>query len=98
MPRTELHDGAVESRWEQVGQRGFTLTEVMVAAVMTTAILAAGFAAVTMTQKTTRMTSQVGHTQATVRNALDMIAADLKVAGFGLQGLLAAGGGPGTVG
>lgn len=98
MRRTGFRDGAVDSRWEQTGQKGFTLTEVMVAAAMTTAILAAGFAAVTMTQKTTRMTSQVGQTQATVRSAIDMIAADLKLAGFGMQGLVGVGGGPGTVG
>lgn len=72
--------------------RGFTLTEIMVATAMTTAILAAGFAAVTVSQKTTRVTGQVGNTQATARNALDMITADLKLAGFGLQGL------PGPVG
>jgi len=49
----------------------------MVATAMTTAILAAGFAAVTVSQKTTRITGQVGTTQATARNALDMITADL---------------------
>jgi type IV pilus assembly protein PilW len=98
MRYANVHEGAVDGRREQPDQNGFTLTEVMIATAMTAAILAAGFAAVTITQKTTRSTSQVGQTQATVRNALDMIAADLKVAGFGLQGLIGAGGGPGTVG
>ena len=68
-------------------ERGFTLMEVMVAVTMTTAILAAGFGALTISQKTTRITGQVGNTQAAARNALDMIAADLKLAGFGMQGL-----------
>jgi type IV pilus assembly protein PilW len=68
---------------------GFTLTEVMMAAVMSTAIIAAGFGALTVSQKTTRMTGQVGNTQATARNALDMLAADIKLAGFGMQGLTA---------
>lgn len=72
---------------------GFTLTEVMVAAAMTTAILAAGFGALTISQKTTRVTGQVGATQATARNALDMIAADIKLAGFGMKGLQAPVGG-----
>lgn len=72
---------------------GFTLTEIMVATAMTTAILAAGFAAVTVSQKTTRITGQVGTTQATARNALDMITADLKLAGFGMQGMQGAVGG-----
>ncbi len=72
-------------------QRGFTLTEVMVATMMTTAIIAAGLGALTVTQKTARMTNQVVNTQATARTGLDMITADLKLAGFGMQGLM---GGP----
>ena len=68
-------------------QDGFTLTEVMVATMMTTAILAAGLGALTITQKTTRSTGQVVSTQATARTGLDMITADLKLAGFGMQGL-----------
>ena len=71
--------------------RGFTLTEVMIASAMTTAILAAGFGALTISQKTTRITGQVSNTQATARNAMDMLTADIKLAGFGLQGML---GGP----
>lgn len=67
-------------------QAGFTLTEVMVATMLTTALLAAGFGALTVSQKTTRVSGQVGNTQATARNALDMITADLKLAGFGMQG------------
>lgn len=70
-------------------QSGFTLTEVMVATMMTTAILAAGLGALTVTQKTTRISGQVGNTQATARTALDMITADLKLAGFGMRGLTA---------
>ncbi|BFU89344.1 MAG: putative Type IV pilus assembly protein PilW [Nitrospira sp.] len=74
-----------------VSQRGFTLTEIMVATMMTTAIIAAGLGALTVTQKTARITNQVVNTQATARTGLDMITADLKLAGFGMQGLL---GGP----
>lgn len=68
-------------------QNGFTLAEVMVATMMTAAIVAAGFGALVVSQKTTRITGQVGSTQATARNALDMITADLKLAGFGMRGL-----------
>jgi type IV pilus assembly protein PilW len=67
-------------------QRGFTLTEIMVATMMTTAIVAAGFGALVVSQKTTRTTGQVSNTQATARNAMDMITADLKLAGFGMKG------------
>lgn len=74
-------------------QKGFTLTEIMVATMMTTAIVAAGFGALVVSQKTTRITGQVGSTQATARNALDMITADLKLAGFGMRGLATSVGG-----
>lgn len=74
-------------------QTGFTLMEIMVATAMTTAIIAAGFGALVVSQKTTRITGQVGSTQATARNALDMITADLKLAGFGMRGLSMAVGG-----
>lgn len=78
---------------KEKNQNGFTLTEIMVATMMTTAIVAAGFGALVVSQKTTRITGQVGSTQATARNALDMITADLKLAGFGMRGLTAAVGG-----
>lgn len=74
-------------------QAGFTLVEIMVATMMTAAIIAAGFGALVVSQKTTRITGQVGSTQATARNALDMITADLKLAGFGMRGLTTAVGG-----
>jgi type IV pilus assembly protein PilW len=75
------------SALKEGNQNGFTLTEIMVATMMTTAIVAAGFGALVVSQKTTRITGQVGSTQATARNALDMITADLKLAGFGMRGL-----------
>lgn len=71
-----------------LNQRGFTLTEIMVATMMTTAVIAAGLGALTVTQKTARVTNQVVNTQATARTGLDMITADLKLAGFGMAGLM----------
>jgi type IV pilus assembly protein PilW len=68
---------------------GFTLVEMMVAAVASAAIVAAGFGALTVTQKVTQANSQAMNTQSTARNAIDMITADLKLAGFGLQGATA---------
>jgi type IV pilus assembly protein PilW len=72
-------------------EQGFTLTEIMVATMMTTAIIAAGLGALTVSQRTSRITGQVVNTQATARNALDMITADLKLAGFGMSGLVGGG-------
>ncbi len=69
-------------------QKGFTLTEVMVATMMTTAVIAAGLGALTVSQKTARATNQVVNTQTTARTGLDMITADLKLAGFGMTGLM----------
>lgn len=71
---------------DKPNQRGFTLVEIMVATMMTAAIVAAGFGALVVSQKTTRITGQVSSTQATARNAMDMITADLKLAGFGMKG------------
>lgn len=71
---------------------GFTLTEMMIAMVMSGTIIAAGLGALTVSQKTARVTGQVVNTQATARTALDMITADLKLAGFGMKSL------PGPVG
>ncbi len=71
-----------------LNKQGFTLTEVMIAAAMSTAIIAAGLGALTVTQKTARITNQVVNTQTTARTGLDMITADLKLAGFGMVGLV----------
>ncbi|MGQ0667376.1 MAG: PilW family protein [Nitrospiraceae bacterium] len=71
--------------------QGFTLTETMIAVVMSGTIVAAGLGALTVTQKSARMTGQVVNTQATARNALDMISADLKLAGFGMLGQVGGG-------
>ncbi len=71
---------------------GFTITEMMVAAISSGIIVAAGFGALTVSQKVTRANSQAMNTQSSARNALDMITADLKLAGYGMQGT------PGPVG
>lgn len=68
-------------------ERGFTLTEMMLAVTMSAAIIAAGFGAMTVSQKTARANGQAVNTQSAARTALDMISADLKLAGFGTQGM-----------
>lgn len=68
-------------------ETGFTISEMMMAVTMSAAIIAAGFGAMTVSQKTTRANGQTVNTQSAARTALDMIAADLKLAGFGTQGL-----------
>jgi type IV pilus assembly protein PilW len=68
-------------------ERGFTLSEMMLAVTMSAAIIAAGFGAMTVSQKTARANGQAVNTQSAARTALDMISADLKLAGFGTQGM-----------
>jgi type IV pilus assembly protein PilW len=68
-------------------EAGFTLTELMVALAISSTLIAAGFGVLIANQKAARINGQVVNTQSTGRNALDMITADLKLAGFGMVGL-----------
>ena len=53
-----MNDMTTQAQVRNHPQAGFTLTEVMVATMMTTALLAAGFGALTVSQKTTRISGQ----------------------------------------
>lgn len=64
---------------------GFTLVELMVAMSMSAVIVAAGFAAMIAAQKGAQMNSQITNTQSNGNTGLDMLAADLKLAGFGMD-------------
>lgn len=66
-------------------QRGFTLVEIMVATAITSVIVLAGMAAMTMTGKAVRANEQVSDSQQNARIAMEMIAHDIKMAGFGPQ-------------
>jgi len=65
-------------------ERGMTLTEVMIAAVVSAVIVAAGFGTLTSGYKATRVSNLTADTQQNARAAMDMIAADVKSAGFGM--------------
>lgn len=66
-------------------EHGFTLVEVMVATVISSVIVLAGMAALTMTGKSVRANEQVSDAQQNARMAMEMIAHDIKMAGFGPQ-------------
>jgi type IV pilus assembly protein PilW len=64
---------------------GFTLVELMIAMSMSAVVVAAGFAAMIAAQKGAQMNSQITNTQSAGNTGLDMLAADLKLAGFGMD-------------
>jgi type IV pilus assembly protein PilW len=72
----------MRSQDEQVEQ-GFTLVEIMVATAVTSVIVLAGMAALTMTGKAVRANEQTSDAQQNARMAMEMITHDIKMAGFG---------------
>jgi len=62
---------------------GFTLVEIMVATAVTSVIVLAGMAALTMTGKAVRANEQISDAQDNVRFAMEMISHDIKMAGLG---------------
>jgi type IV pilus assembly protein PilW len=70
-------------------QRGATLVELLIAVFVALIITGAGFAILTSTDKSTRTNEQVVETQQNARLAMDLLARDIKDAGFGMIGALA---------
>ena len=66
--------------------RGFTMIEVMVGTVLSLVVVAAAFALLLVSQKTTIIGGQVAATQQNSRTALDLLARDLKLASFSYVG------------
>ena len=66
-------------------EQGFTLVEIMVATAVTSVIVLAGMAALTMTGKAVRANEQISDAQQNARMAMEMITHDIKMAGFGPQ-------------
>ena len=70
-------------------ERGFTLVEMM-AAVVITLVVAAGFTILTTTTRATQANDQAVATQQNARAAMELLARDIKVAGFGFVGPIGA--------
>ena len=66
--------------------QGFTLIELVIGVVVTALIVGAAFAVLVTTEKATRANDQVVDTQQSARLAMDLIARDIKLAGFGMVG------------
>lgn len=65
---------------------GFTLIEMMVAVLVTSVVVAAGFTILTTTMRATQANDQAVGTQQNARMAMQLLARDIKVAGFGFVG------------
>jgi type IV pilus assembly protein PilW len=66
-------------------EQGFTLIEIMVATAITSVIVLAGMAALTVTGKSVRANEQISDAQQNARMAMELITHDIKMAGFGPQ-------------
>ena len=73
-------------RRQTSNQDGMTLVELMFAGIIAVGIVAAGLAVVTSFERSNATTGQTGETQQNVRNAMEMIARDIRQAGFGSIG------------
>ncbi len=81
-----LHTGGFESSPSLQGECGFTLVEVMAATVISIMVIGAGFTAVITSERALRVNDQVAQTQQNSRIAMELIARDVKMAGFGMTG------------
>jgi type IV pilus assembly protein PilW len=67
-----------------LGERGFTLVELLISMVISSVIVAAGYTVLTTTHKATISNERAVGTQQNVRVAMELIARDIKQAGFGM--------------
>jgi|CXWL01.1.fsa_nt_gi type IV pilus assembly protein PilW len=75
-----------QSTLQTSNQDGMTLVELMFAGTIAVGIVAAGLAVVTSFERSNATTGQTGETQQNVRNAMEMLARDIRQAGFGSIG------------
>jgi type IV pilus assembly protein PilW len=71
------------SNWSQ---QGFTLIELMIGLAIATIIIAAGFTALTGSNKATQINDQTAQAQQNARIAIELLSHDIKMAGFGMTG------------
>jgi type IV pilus assembly protein PilW len=65
-------------------ERGFTLIELMISIVISSVIVAAGYTVLTTTHKATISNERAVGTQQNIRVAMELLARDIKQAGFGM--------------
>ena len=69
---------------QMLDERGFTLIELMISMVISSVIVAAGYTILTTTNKATISNERAVGTQQNTRIAMELIARDIKQAGFGM--------------
>ena len=65
-------------------ERGFTLIELMISIVISSVIVAGGYTVLTTTHKATISNERAVGTQQNIRVAMELIARDIKQAGYGM--------------
>jgi type IV pilus assembly protein PilW len=80
--------GLTSMRTDKRSERGFTLIEVMVAMIVAMAVVAAAFTILVTSNKAAQVNEQVADTQQNARLAMDLIATDIKLAGFNMTGTI----------
>ena len=73
-------------RWRKSEEEGMSLIELMVAVLIGVAVVAMAGTVLTGSNKASNTNSQVAQTQQSARIAMDLLAEDLKIAGFGMTG------------
>ena len=66
-----------------IGENGVTLVELLVGMVVGVVVMAAGFTALTGSNKATQINDQTAQTQQNARVAMEFLSRDIKIAGFG---------------
>jgi type IV pilus assembly protein PilW len=69
---------------QMLHERGFTLVELMISIVISSVIVAGGYTVLTTTHKATISNERAVGTQQNIRVAMEVIARDIKQAGFGM--------------
>src|SRR5215475_8028087 len=81
----------MQSHWSasrgSIEQAGFTLIEMMVGMAVGVIVVAAAFTILTTTSKALRANEQIVDAQQNIRMAMELLARDLKLAGFGNPGI-----------
>jgi type IV pilus assembly protein PilW len=86
MNHSQQINGEADMHGRYYGERGTTLVELMIGLGVGIVIVAAGFAALTGSNKATVINDQTAQIQQNVRVAMELLSHDLKMAGFGMTG------------
>ena len=74
----------VDKEVRMLCERGFSLIELMIAIVISSVIVAGGYTILTATHKATISNERAVGTQQNIRVAMEVIARDIKLSGFGM--------------